>query len=211
MQCYQMAVQCIYLYMHLSMFIIDKQQCNTYIYILIDFIHNQSPRSRTRNSPHIPGSREVTLETVMKRDLPCIYPTGSHTLGSLTSHHLHWELSGLLSGLVDRLQGGPYWKIKVKSRRSGWPLNTNMLLLRDSSGKRHRMVLLCHPEEDRTQTPATFPHASPPAEGWSTLSPSFKALIKSHLSPWPLPSYWPVPNSNFRSTDLRVKPLFVAL
>ena len=83
------------------------QQCNTYSYIVINVVHNQSPR-RIPNSAHIPGFREAILVTVIKHDLPDIYPTGSHTLGSLSSHHTHWELSGLLTGLVDRLQGGPY-------------------------------------------------------------------------------------------------------
>ena len=36
-----------------------------------------------------------------------------------------------------------------------------MLLVRSSSGKWYHLVLLYHPEEDRTQTPATFPPCFP--------------------------------------------------
>lgn len=36
-----------------------------------------------------------------------------------------------------------------------------MLLVRGSSGKWYHLVLLYHPEEDRTQTPATFPPCFP--------------------------------------------------
>jgi len=36
------------------------QQCNTYIYIVINVVHNQSPR-RIPNSAHIPGFREAIL------------------------------------------------------------------------------------------------------------------------------------------------------
>lgn len=64
------------------------QQYSTYIDIVINVVHNQSPR-RIRNSAHIPGFREAILVTVIKHDLRYIYPTGSHTLGSLSSHHTH--------------------------------------------------------------------------------------------------------------------------
>lgn len=56
--------------MHLSMFIINKQQYNAYTYIFINFIHNQSHERRICNSPYISDSRDATLAKSIKYEVP---------------------------------------------------------------------------------------------------------------------------------------------
>lgn len=75
----------------------------------------------------------------------------------------------------------------------------------------HYMVLLCHPQEDKTFTLSICPCASSPPAGWTILCPSIKAL-GSFIFPHDLshPTGLSLIQCSIAPAH-RIKPLFVVL